>query len=91
MHSHILLAGLPAADAPKAGNAQLVLAALLGIAAVVVLITVLKMHPFLALILGSAVLGLVAALGAPDDHRQLHQGRRQPPSAASGCSSRSAP
>ena len=37
---------------------------MLGIAAVVVLITVVKMHPFLALILGSAVLGLVAALGA---------------------------
>src|SRR3954462_13723170 len=60
MAMHTLLA----ADAPTAGNAQLVLAAVLGIAAVVVLITVVKMHPFLALILGSAVLGLVAALGA---------------------------
>jgi len=60
----ILLAGLPAAAAPKAGTAQLIVAALLGIAVVVVLITVLKMHPFLALIIGSAVLGLVAALGA---------------------------
>jgi GntP family gluconate:H+ symporter len=49
---------------PAAGTARLVLAAVLGIAAVVVLITVVKMHPFLALILGSAVLGLVAALGA---------------------------
>jgi len=55
---------LLAADAPTAGNAQLVLAAVLGIAAVVVLITVVKMHPFLALILGSAVLGLVASFGA---------------------------
>jgi gluconate:H+ symporter, GntP family len=55
---------LVAADAPTAGTAQLVLAALLGIGAVVVLITVVKMHPFLALILGSAVLGLVGALGA---------------------------
>src|ERR671939_1936681 len=63
MRPVILLAGLPAADPPKAGTAQLVLAALLGIAVVVVLITMLKVHPFLALILGSAVLGIVAALG----------------------------
>ncbi|WP_448628229.1 GntT/GntP/DsdX family permease [Geodermatophilus sp. URMC 64] len=44
----------------------LVTAAVLGIATVVVLITWLKVHPFLALILGSAVLGAVA-LVAPDD------------------------
>ena len=43
---------------------MLILAALLGIATVVVLITWLKVHPFLALILGSAVLGLVAGYGA---------------------------
>ena len=46
-----------------ASNGVLVLAALLGIATVVVLITWLKMHPFLALILGSAVLGIVGGLG----------------------------
>src|SRR3954447_2019679 len=40
----------------------LIAAALFGIAAVVVLITVLKVHPFLALILGSAVLGAVAGV-----------------------------
>jgi GntP family gluconate:H+ symporter len=45
-------------------NAILLLAALLGIGTVVVLITWLKVHPFLALILGSAVLGMVAQLGA---------------------------
>src|SRR4051794_1750667 len=44
----------------------LVVAALLGIATVVVLITVFKMHPFLALILGSAVLGVVAGVAASD-------------------------
>src|SRR4051812_8088602 len=44
----------------------LVAAALLGIAAVVVLITVLKVHPFLALILGSAVLGVVAGVSVKD-------------------------
>src|ERR687886_435511 len=63
MRTAALLAGLPVADPPKAGTAQLVVAALLGIAVVVVLITWLKVHPFLALILGSAVLGIVAALG----------------------------
>src|SRR3978361_2089749 len=46
-------------------NALLVLAAVLGIAVVVLLITLLKVHPFLALILGSAVMGLVAAV-SPD-------------------------
>ena len=54
-----------AADAAETttSNGVLILAALLGIAAVVLLITWLKMHPFLALILGSAVLGIVAGLG----------------------------
>src|SRR3954462_4531063 len=44
----------------------LVAAALLGIATVVVLITVLKVHPFLALILGSAVLGVFAGVAVSD-------------------------
>jgi gluconate:H+ symporter, GntP family len=44
----------------KAGTGQLVLAAVLGIAVVVLLIAWAKWHPLLALILGSAVLGLVA-------------------------------
>jgi GntP family gluconate:H+ symporter len=44
---------------------QLILAALLAIAAVIVLITWLKMNPFLSLVLGSAVLTLVA--GYPVD------------------------
>jgi GntP family gluconate:H+ symporter len=53
-----------AAEATKAsGNTQLVLAAVLGIAVVIVLIAWAKWHPFLALIIGSAVLGLVAAFG----------------------------
>jgi GntP family gluconate:H+ symporter len=47
-------------------DAQLIIAALLGIAAVVVLITVLKVHPFVSLILGSAVLGVVAGVSAAD-------------------------
>ena len=54
---------LAAEAAHSDSNAVLILAALLGIATVVVLITWLKVHPFLALILGSAVLGLVSGLG----------------------------
>jgi gluconate:H+ symporter, GntP family len=46
-----------AADAAHSdNNSVLILAALLGIATVVVLITWLKVHPFLALIFGSGVL-----------------------------------
>jgi hypothetical protein len=47
-------------------STQLVIAALLGIAAVVALIVWLKVHPFVSLILGSAVLGVVAGV-APTD------------------------
>ena len=50
--------------ARSAGDPQLVAAALLGIATVVLLITQLRVHPFLALILGSAVLGIVAGMPA---------------------------
>ena len=59
---------LPFADAPPvyAGNTQLVLACVLGILAVVVLITWGKVHPFLALMLGSAVLGVVATMPPGD-------------------------
>jgi GntP family gluconate:H+ symporter len=47
-------------------HALLIAAALLGIATVVVLITVLKVHPFVALIIGSAVLGVVAGVSPVD-------------------------
>ena len=45
---------------PVAAGWQLVLAALAGIALIVVLITVAKLHPFLALIFGALTVGLVA-------------------------------
>jgi GntP family gluconate:H+ symporter len=45
---------------PVAGGGQLVLAALLGIALIVVLITVVKVHPFLALTFGALTVGAVA-------------------------------
>ena len=45
---------------PVAAGWQLVLAALAGIAVIVVLITMAKLHPFLALIFGALTVGLVA-------------------------------
>ncbi len=45
------------------GSPQLITAAVLGIATVVLLITWAKVHPFLALIVGSAVLGVIGGLG----------------------------
>jgi GntP family gluconate:H+ symporter len=55
------------ADPPKyAGNAQLLVACIVGILAVVVLITVVKLHPFLSLMLGSAVLGAIATMPPGD-------------------------
>ena len=50
----------------SAGHAQLLLAAALGIATVVLLIVWAKFHPLLGLILGTAVLGAVAAV-PPED------------------------
>jgi GntP family gluconate:H+ symporter len=54
---------LAASDTPQpvAPGWQLVLATLAGIAVIVVLITIAKLHPFLALIFGSATVGAVAA------------------------------
>jgi gluconate:H+ symporter, GntP family len=49
-----------------AGTGQLVLAAVLGIVVVVLLIAWAKWHPFLALILGSAALGIVAGASPGD-------------------------
>jgi len=61
---------LPRADdtphLTDAGNAQIVLAVVLAIAAVVVLIVWAKMHPFLALMLGTAVMGIVAGVAPLD-------------------------
>ncbi len=60
----MIVSGPPfGADAPPlsdAGDAQLLIAAVLAIAAVVVLIVWAKFHPFIALMLGTAVLGAVA-------------------------------
>jgi GntP family gluconate:H+ symporter len=67
MTTHATTTGLglfaPTADVPRitdAGSAQLVVAALVGITVIVLLITVLKLHPFLSLTIGSLVVGVVA-------------------------------
>ncbi len=49
-----------------AGNTQLIVAALLGIATVVALIVWAKVHPFLALMLGAAVMGAMAGVAPLD-------------------------
>ncbi|MGW4122827.1 GntP family permease [Nocardia sp. NPDC004711] len=59
-------ANLADAATRHTGNAQLITAAVLGVALIVGLITWLKMHPFLALAIGAVAVGLVARLGAAD-------------------------
>jgi gluconate:H+ symporter, GntP family len=51
---------------PIAPPAQLVVATLVGIAVIVLLITVLKLHPFLSLTIGSLVVALVAGENLAD-------------------------
>jgi GntP family gluconate:H+ symporter len=51
---------------PVAAGWQLVLAALAGIALIVVLITIAKLHPFLALIFGALTVGIVAGENVGD-------------------------
>ncbi|MFF4533071.1 gluconate:H+ symporter [Streptomyces sp. NPDC001407] len=60
-----MLAAAPAGPITSAGHAQLGIAVLVGIAVIVLLITRLKLHAFLALTIGSLLLGAVA--GAPLD------------------------
>lgn len=54
------------APAPASSDPRLIIAALIGIAVVVVLITWVKMHPFIALTVGAIGLGLGAGLPAAD-------------------------
>jgi GntP family gluconate:H+ symporter len=51
---------------PVAAGWQLILAALAGIALIVVLITIAKLHPFLALIFGAITVGIVAGENVGD-------------------------
>ncbi|MBI3212294.1 MAG: gluconate transporter [Mycobacterium sp.] len=54
------LADAPKLTEPVAAGWQLILAFVAGIAVIVVLITIVKLHPFLALIFGGLTVGLVA-------------------------------
>lgn len=67
---------LPAADTVSHtdNHAQLIAAALLGIASIIVLIVWRKMHPFLALTLGSAVLAVVAGIPLADTFTAFTKG-----------------
>jgi GntP family gluconate:H+ symporter len=55
-------------------DTRLIVAALLGIALIVVLIAVFSVHPFLALIAGSALTGFAAGVGASDVIANFEQG-----------------
>jgi len=57
-----------------AGDTWLVISALAGIAVIVVLITTFKVHAFLAMIVGSGVVGLASGLRAPDVVKQFETG-----------------
>ncbi|GAB3587971.1 GntP family permease [Calidifontibacter terrae] len=61
-----LLSADPAPKITDAGDTQLLIAALLGIGTVVLLITWAHFHPFLALILGAAVMGAAASVAPAD-------------------------
>ena len=61
-----ILAAGPELAEPVAAGWQLVLAALAGIAVIVVLITIAKLHPFLALIFGGLTVGIVAGVNIGD-------------------------
>ena len=60
------LAAAPPVVQPVAAGWQLILAALLGIAVIVVLITVAKVHPFLSLIVGALTVGILAGQNVND-------------------------
>jgi gluconate:H+ symporter, GntP family len=57
---------LRAAGQPASGDAQLIVAALLGFAVVILLIAAAKVHPFLSLVFGALVLGVAAGLAPAD-------------------------
>ncbi|WP_051640104.1 gluconate:H+ symporter [Cellulomonas sp. URHE0023] len=55
-----------AVDPPDVSETRLIVAALIGIATIVLLIVVVKLHPFLALTIGSGVLAVAAGISYPD-------------------------
>ena len=76
------LRGAPTSPQPVAPGWQLILAALAGIALIVVLITVVKLHPFLALIFGALTVGVVAGENVCPTRTGWACSRRSPPASA---------
>jgi GntP family gluconate:H+ symporter len=70
----ILADDAPKLAEPVASGWQLILAALAGIALIVVLITVAKLHPFLGLIFGALTVGLVAGVKPADVLKSFSDG-----------------
>jgi GntP family gluconate:H+ symporter len=66
MKTVLLAAGSTPPIVPAAGTGQLIAAALIGIAVIVLLITRFKVHPFLSLTIGSLVVGAVATMPMAD-------------------------
>ncbi|HEY9316029.1 gluconate:H+ symporter [Williamsia sp.] len=64
--SGAVLAATAELPEPVASGWQLIVAALAGIAVIVVLITIAKVHPFLALVGGGLTVGVVAGEAIPD-------------------------
>jgi GntP family gluconate:H+ symporter len=62
----MLLSAAQASSPWDAHDTRLIIAALLGIALIIVLIAKFKVHPFLALIAGSALTGFAAGVGGQD-------------------------
>jgi GntP family gluconate:H+ symporter len=64
MSTTVLAAAAPALT--NAGSTQLIVAALVGIAVIVLLITRFKLHPFLSLTIGSIAVGALAGMKPAD-------------------------
>jgi GntP family gluconate:H+ symporter len=62
----VLLAAAADPVVPSAGTGRLILAALIGIAVIVVLITRFKIHPFLGLTIGALLVGAIAGMPMAD-------------------------
>lgn len=63
-----------AEDAPAVSDTRLIVAAVIGIAVIVLLIVWLKLHPFLALMLGAGVLAVAAGLPYVDAFTSFTKG-----------------
>ena len=78
MNTVLLAAGSTPAIVPAAGTGQLIAAALIGIAVIVLLITRFKVHPFLSLTIGSLVVGAVATMPMADTVTSFSNGVGSP-------------